>query len=58
MRNRVILVGFEYVGHKGRTDYKMLKCPMCASDCGRGMGSGRIYMLHHTVGCKVAKLYY
>ena len=32
-------------------------CPMCGESCGKGMGSGRIYMLHHTVGCKAAKRY-
>jgi hypothetical protein len=36
---------------------KELFCPLCKTSCGRGMGSGFIYMLHHTIGCKAAKRY-
>lgn len=36
---------------------KEIFCPMCGSSCGSGMGSGFIYMLHHTIGCEAAKRY-
>ena len=36
---------------------KEIFCPICGESCGCGMGSGRIYMLHHTIGCEAAKRY-
>jgi len=36
---------------------KEIFCPICKASCGSGMGSGRIWMLHHTVGCEAAKRY-
>jgi len=42
---------------KMKKQEKEIFCPMCGESCGRGMGSGRIYMLHHTIGCEAAKRY-
>lgn len=39
------------------TEEKEIFCPICGASCGKGMGSGRIYMLHHTIGCEAAKRY-
>jgi hypothetical protein len=36
---------------------KAIYCDICGEFCGRGMGSGYKYMLHHTIGCNEAKRY-
>lgn len=44
-----------FVAEAEDEDEKEIFCPMCGASCGKGMGSGRIYMLHHTVGCEEAQ---
>ena len=37
--------------------YHKTFCPICGDRFSKGMGSGRIYMLHQTIGCDAARRY-